>query len=264
MGSNRRQFLRIAGVTTLLGLGGGITLSASSYQPEEYSVREKEERLQAGRWGMVMDMRKFPEDEKERQQVFDKMSEACHSIHNVPEHVAKSKQEIKWIWADHFEHVFPGKENPFLAERLEQTEFPLLCNHCKNPPCVRVCPTQATFQREDGIVMMDFHRCIGCRYCMAACPYGSRSFNFCDPAPYVKDKNPDFPLRMRGVVEKCLFCYERLEVGEQPACVEVSNGAIIFGDLDDPNSYIREVLRKNHTIRRKVDLGTEPSVFYIV
>ena len=259
MGSNRRQFLRIAGVTTLLGLGGGITLSAGSYQPEEHATQEKESRLHAKRWGMVIDTRKFQTEED-----FQRVIEACHSIHNVPDQVTKTDQEIKWIWKDHFEHVFPGKENPFLAERVEQSEFLLLCNQCKNPPCVRVCPTQATFQREDGIVQMDFHRCIGCRYCMAGCPFGSRSFNFCDPGPHLQDKNPDFPVRMRGVVEKCLFCYERLEEGKQPACVEASNGGLIFGDLNDPNSHIRQVLRENYTIRRKVDLGTEPSVFYIV
>ncbi len=259
MGSNRRQFLRIAGVTTLLGLGGGITLSASSYNPEKEGTREKPTRRQAGRWGMVIDTRKFQTEED-----FRRVIQACHRENNVPQGEAKSIQEIKWIWKDHFEHVFPGKENPFLAERIEQNEFLLLCNHCKNPPCVRVCPTQATYKREDGIVQMDFHRCIGCRYCMAGCPYGSRSFNFCDPGPYVEEKNPDFPVRMRGVVEKCLFCYQRLEEGEQPACVEASNGGLIFGDLEDPDSQIRQVLRENYTIRRKVDLGTEPSVFYIV
>ena len=259
MGSNRRQFLRIAGMTTLLGLGGTMTLSASSYQPEEHATGKKEGSLRAGRWGMVIDTRKFQTEED-----FRRVIEACHSTNNVPEGEAKEIQEIKWIWKDHFEHVFTGKENPYLAERVEQSEYLLLCNHCKNPPCVRVCPTQATYKRDDGIVQMDFHRCIGCRYCMAGCPYGSRSFNFCDPGPYVQDKNPDFPVRMRGVVEKCLFCYQRLEEGIQPACVEASNGGLIFGDLDDPNSHIREVLRENYTIRRKVDLGTEPSVFYIV
>jgi Fe-S-cluster-containing dehydrogenase component len=130
---------------------------------------------------------------------------------------------------------------------------------------VRACPTHATFKREsDGIVLMDFHRCIGCRFCMAACPYGSRSFNFRDPRPFIEEQNKAFPTRMMGVVEKCNFCAERLAVGEQPACVEASNGAIVFGDLDDPDSEVREVLRHNFTIRRKQSLGTEPCVYYIV
>jgi molybdopterin-containing oxidoreductase family iron-sulfur binding subunit len=112
--------------------------------------------------------------------------------------------------------------------------------------------------------MMDFHRCIGCRFCMVACPYGSRSFNFRDPRPFIEDINKEFPTRMKGVVEKCNFCAERLAVGKMPACVEASNGAIIFGDLKDPHSEVRKVLHNNFTIRRKQNLGTEPCVYYIV
>jgi molybdopterin-containing oxidoreductase family iron-sulfur binding subunit len=99
---------------------------------------------------------------------------------------------------------------------------------------------------------------------MAACPYGSRSFNFRDPRPFIKEENKEFPTRMKGVVEKCNFCAERLAVGKMPACVEASNGAITFGDLDDSESEVRELLRSNYTIRRKTDLGAGPSVYYIV
>ncbi len=259
MSSNRRNFLKIAGITAALGLGGSLSLQAGNYKPEITEHKESEDQLEAKRWGMVIDTRKFRTHED-----FQRVIEACHSVHNVPESIPDEKQEIKWIWKDEFHHVFPSHENPFLADRLEHQEFLLLCNQCNNPPCVRVCPTQATFQRPDGIVMMDFHRCIGCRYCMAGCPFGSRSFNFRDPAPFVKETNEKFPTRTRGVVEKCNFCAERLAFGEMPACVEASQGAIIFGDLEDPNSEIRKVLRENFTIRRKVDLGTNPSVFYIV
>jgi molybdopterin-containing oxidoreductase family iron-sulfur binding subunit len=130
---------------------------------------------------------------------------------------------------------------------------------------VRVCPTKATFKREeDGIVLMDMHRCIGCRFCMAACPFGARSFNFASPRDLVPDLRREYPTRMRGVVEKCNFCAERLAEGMLPACVEASNGALIFGDLDDPDSEIRHVLAHNFTIRRKPELGTNPSVFYIL
>jgi molybdopterin-containing oxidoreductase family iron-sulfur binding subunit len=130
---------------------------------------------------------------------------------------------------------------------------------------VRACPTKATWKRErDGIVLMDFHRCIGCRFCMAACPYGARSFNFRDPRPFIQETNKKFPTRMKGVVEKCNFCAERLAVGQMPACVEASNGAIAFGDLYDEHSEVRELLKENYTIRRKQTLGTEPSVYYIV
>jgi len=111
---------------------------------------------------------------------------------------------------------------------------------------------------------MDPHRCIGCRYCMAGCPFGARSFNFRDPQPYVKDVNPEFPMRTRGVVEKCTFCTERLAQGKLPACVEASEGAMIFGDLNDPDSPVRQALSKNFTIRRKPTLGTQPGVYYII
>ncbi|HIJ59758.1 MAG TPA: 4Fe-4S dicluster domain-containing protein, partial [Nitrospirae bacterium] len=121
-----------------------------------------------------------------------------------------------------------------------------------------------TFKRPDGIVMMDMHRCIGCRFCMAGCPYGARSFNFKDPRPFIKEINPEFPARMKGVVEKCTLCYELLAVGKQPACAEHSNGAIVFGDLKDPNSEVRKLIASNFTIRRKPDLGTGPSVFYVI
>jgi len=143
--------------------------------------------------------------------------------------------------------------------------LPRLCNHCENPPCCRACPTKDTFKRKsDGIVMMDFHRCIGCRFCMAACPFGSRSFNFRDPRPGIPKLNKKFPTRTRGVVEKCNFCAERLAVGKMPYCVEASNGALAFGDLYDPDSTVRQLLKENYTIRRKQGLGTEPSVYYIV
>ncbi len=140
----------------------------------------------------------------------------------------------------------------------------MLCNHCESPACVRVCPTKATFRRKDGIVVMDYHRCIGCRYCMAGCPFGARSFNFMDPRNHIAKVNPTFPTRMRGVVEKCTFCSELLAVGKMPLCVEASNGAIAFGDLTDPESSVRKLLAENFTLRRKPTLGTEPSVYYIL
>ena len=129
---------------------------------------------------------------------------------------------------------------------------------------MRVCPAGATYKVDGGIVAIDYHRCVGCRFCMAACPYGSRSFNFSDPRPYIKDLNAAYPTRMRGVVEKCTFCAERLEKGMMPACVEASNGAIMFGDLNDPDSLVRRVLGKNYCVRRKPSLGTDAGVYYII
>ncbi len=258
MHNNRRKFLKIAGLTAALtALGSGSVHSALRPKRESYIGRA--EALQAKRWGMLIDSSRF-----QSEQDFQKVIEACHSVHNVPQDLPNSKQEIKWIWTEVFHHLFPSQENPYLAQKLEEGRYLTLCNHCDNPPCVRVCPTKATFKRADGIVMMDFHRCIGCRYCMAGCPYGSRSFNFRDPAPYVQELNPDYPTRTRGVVEKCTFCVDRLEQGIMPACVEASDGAILFGDLEDPKSEIRQKLREHFSLRRKVELGTNPCVYYLV
>ncbi len=259
MKSSRRRFLKIAGISALgLGAKPVLDVMASSSETAAPITTKGENALRAKRWGMVIDTRKLQSEED-----LEPMIEICDKIHNVPKFENKN-HEIKWLWTEEFKHEFPMQEADFLNDRLKHMSFLTLCNHCEKPPCVRVCPTKATFKREDGIVLMDFHRCIGCRFCMAACPYGSRSFNFRDPRPFIKETNPDFPTRTKGVVEKCNFCAERLAVGKIPACVEVSNGALTFGDLDDPESEVSRVLRNNYTIRRKPALGTGPSVFYIV
>ncbi len=262
MGNNRRTFLKAAGISALgIGTAPVFNLFASSKAEgvklkPEYS--NKKSALPAKHWGMVIDTRKFKSKED-----MEPVIEVCNAIHNIPHHEEKN-HEIKWVWGEEYEHAFTDAENKYINERVKHLPFLVLCNHCENPPCVRACPTKATFKREDGIVLMDFHRCIGCRFCMAACPYGSRSFNFRDPRPAIEHQNPDFPTRMKGVVEKCNFCAERLAVGKLPACVEASNGAIAFGDLDDPNSTVRKLLKSNYSVRRKPTLGTEPSVYYII
>jgi molybdopterin-containing oxidoreductase family iron-sulfur binding subunit len=213
--------------------------------------------MTAKRWAMVVDTKKCIDDCRD-------CIDACHRTHNVPD-FGNPKDEIKWIWHEQYGHAFPGQEHEYEAEEIERKPFMVLCNHCDNPPCVRVCPVQATWKRNDGIVMMDYHRCIGCRCCMAACPYGSRSFNWRDPRPYIKETNPAYPTRTKGVAEKCTFCVERLAVGLMPACVDAcKSGALVFGALDEPDSPIREILRTNFTIRRKPELGTRPQVYYIV
>ena len=198
-------------------------------------------------------------------ELLDKAIAACNKVHNVPQ-IDNKKSEIKWVWKAPFENVFPEHSSSHSSKIRKENDFLVMCNHCDEPPCVRVCPTQATYRLPNGIVAMDFHRCIGCRFCMMGCPYGARSFNWENPRPYIKEYNPDFPSRMRGVVEKCNFCGERIALGKEPACLEAvkESGAIVFGDLNDPGSEIREVLDKENTIQRKPSLGTKPSVFYIV
>jgi len=258
---DRRKFLKLAGAT---GIGLGLS-AADIFAPGtavEASSGHSRVSTAATRLAMIIDISKLKTDED-----YQRISDACHRIHNVPVLITEKedpKHEIKWIWPDTYEHAFPEQINEYHPEAFKKKPFPLLCNHCDHPPCVRVCPTKATFKMPNGIIQQDMHRCIGCRFCMAACPYGSRSFNFVDPRPYIKEENPEYPTRTMGVVEKCTFCSERLQKGLEPACVEASNGALVFGNLNDPESEVRQILNTRFTLRRKPSLGTMPSVFYVI
>ena len=254
MNSSRRYFLKVAGLSTFALAAGAAKVEAAEATYEAYPEAKK-----AKRWAMVIDTRRFKTPE-----AVNAIVEACHKEHNVPS--KPGPKEVKWIWDDTFEHAFADDPNPILPKDIEERRFLLLCNHCTNPPCVRVCPTQATYQMEDGIIAMDYHRCIGCRFCMAGCPFGARSFNFVDPRKYLSDPvpNPAYPTRMIGVVEKCTFCAERLAVGQMPACVEAAGGRILFGDLNDPKSDVCKALASNYSIRRKPNLGTQPGVYYLI
>jgi molybdopterin-containing oxidoreductase family iron-sulfur binding subunit len=257
MDITRRKLLKLAGL-------GAVGLSAGKYAKifakESFNKISSMNIGSSKRWAMVVDVRKCLVKEDCRDCI-----NACHITHNVPE-LGNQKDEVKWIWKEDFENVFIEQENHYLEEKLKDKRVPIFCNHCDNPPCVRVCPTQATWKREeDGIVMMDWHRCIGCRYCVVACPYGSRSFNWRDPRPFIKNMNSDFPTRSKGVVEKCTFCEKRLAEGLAPACVDAcKEKALIFGNLNDPKSEVRELLKENFSIRRKPGLGTEPEIYYLV
>lgn len=255
---NRRKFLKTAAISAAaLAAGLGAGSASAQIAPGRYVKREG--MLEARRWAMVIDTRKFLTEADCAPCI-----KACNDAHNVPN--IPDDKNIKWMWTDSFDHVFPDDMNNHLNTAVRKRPYLLLCNHCTNPPCVRVCPTQATYKMEDGIVAMDYHRCIGCRFCMAGCPYGARSFNFYDPRKYLPEPvpNPAFPTRMIGVVEKCNFCVERLAEGKYPACVEASDGAILFGDLDDPNSNVRLALAESFSIRRKPSLGTQPGVYYLI
>ena len=175
MKSSRRRFLKIAGISALgLGAKPVFNVMASSGDTAKPKTTKGQSALTAIRWGLIVDTRKLQSEED-----LEPMIEICDKIHNVPKFENKN-HEIKWIWGEEFKHVFPMQEQDFLGYRLKHMSFLTLCNHCQEAPCVRVCPTKATFKREDGIVLMDFHRCIGCSFCIAARPYGSRSFNFRD------------------------------------------------------------------------------------
>ena len=254
MGEDRRDFLRKAGLAALVAAGG-----ATIFRFEDVAEAMSGEAPKKIRRAMVVDLTKCVEKDE-----CTACIQACHRAHNVPS-VADPRHEVKWIWEEPFPNVFPNEEAPHVAEALTSRPALVFCNHCDNPPCARVCPTEATWKRADGIVMMDWHRCIGCRYCMAACPYGSRSFNWEDPRPSIKELNRDFPTRTKGVVEKCTFCDELVDKGQQPACVAAcKDRAMTFGDLNDPDSEVRKLLRGRFAIRRRPGLGTGPEIYYLV
>ena len=204
MGINTRDVLKIAGLSALgTGLWPGKEIEAQAHHGEHAS----EEKKTGTRWAMIVDLTKDTD--------WGPCIEACRRTHNLPDFVHNPdpkvnnpNHEIKWIWTEHYRNAFDISHNDeqYVAQRVREMSLPVLCNHCDNPPCVRVCPTKATFKRKDGIVAMDFHRCIGCRFCMAACPYGSRSFNFKDPRMAFVDTgskggwnapNPNFPTELR-------------------------------------------------------------------
>ncbi|WP_243287886.1 4Fe-4S dicluster domain-containing protein [Geothrix terrae] len=146
--------------------------------------------------------------------------------------------------------------------------MPVQCQQCKKPPCTKVCPVGATWREKDGIVVVDYNWCIGCRYCMAACPYGARHFNWGEPNLPADQVNPNTHYlgnrpRPKGVVEKCTFCVQRTRNGQYPACVEICpTGSRKFGNLLDKDSEIRYVLENKRVFKFKEDLNTQPNFFY--
>ena len=146
--------------------------------------------------------------------------------------------------------------------------LPMQCMQCSDPPCVKNCPVKATWMEPDGITVVDYNWCIGCRYCMTGCPYWARRFNWNAPTLDKKDINPRTHYlgnrpRLKGVVEKCTFCIQRSRAGRLPACLEACpTGARVFGNLLDPMSEIRYVLENKKVFRLKEEIGTEPKFWY--
>jgi Fe-S-cluster-containing dehydrogenase component len=172
----------------------------------------------------------------------------------------------------------PGELNPALGDGKYYHQVPVdgrfymgvQCFHCENAPCIKACPTKATWREPDGIVVVDYDWCIGCRYCIAACPYYGRRFNWNDPKVPLDEmtKKQHYlgnRMRARGQTEKCTFCVQRSREGRLPACVEACpTGARVFGNLLDPDSEIRFVLKHKKVFRLKEDLGTDPKFWYFI
>jgi len=245
---NRRNLLK-AGSLAVLGttIGPGIILLQARTGEAAGGHKHKHQNASSeNRWGMVIDANKCTKD-------CTACTTSCRWENNVPL-FGDEKIDAHWIR----KATLTAKNGSH-----QKTYLPLLCNHCENPPCQHVCPVKATFTRKDGIVLVDAHRCIGCRYCMAACPYKARSFVF---KKTTKWTNPNITKRQKGVVEKCNFCVHRIDSGKLPACVEAcykkGEKAMIFGNLDDPDSEISQYLKKYATKQVRQDLGLKPKVYY--
>jgi molybdopterin-containing oxidoreductase family iron-sulfur binding subunit len=188
---------------------------------------------------------------------------------------SRVKPQLQWIRVirlkkgslinlENAEHYY----NPETVPEPGFMYMPVQCQQCENPPCVRVCPVKATWTEPDGIVTVDYNWCIGCRYCMAACPYKGRVFNWTEPNLPAAELNTEVHYlgnrpRMKNVVEKCTFCLQRVRQGRYPACVEICpTGTRKFGNLLDPNSEIRYLIENKRVFRLKEDFNTEPKFYY--
>ena len=231
---SRREFLA---TSAALAIAPGVFLYAPAHgktaaEPASAKVR----------WGMLVDTTRCSSD-----------CRACVDACNAENGLGgkASRTSVQWI------------RKVDLTDRTTgaATSLPVMCQHCAHPPCVDVCPTGASFKRADGIVLVDRHRCIGCRYCMMACPYKARSFVH-EP---VTDQKPEIP-RGQGCVEGCTMCVHRVDRGMQPACVEAcaasGRGAILFGDLDDPQTEIARRIATLRTTALRADLRLDPAVRY--
>ena len=189
---------------------------------------------------------------------------ACKTENNLP-------NDVWWnrIFTDNGGEMGFDMVGGSYPDNLQFGYIPVACQHCENPACVKVCPVGATYKDpETGVVRQDYDKCIGCRMCVAACPYtGVRSFNWEEPAYYADFAlgDADAAKHEKHTVEKCIFCTQRVARGEQPACVADCIGrARHFGDLDDPNSEVSRLLASREYTQLHTEFGTKPSVYYLV
>ena len=255
MDKNRRDFIKLFSISTLASLTGTLLPIRFAHSAQlvknSRSAQLRTSATTEVRLGMVFNLQIF----KANPTLFDTAAQVCHSLYNVPDFTAET-EKISWIENVSFQEAF-GYTSP------DYSEVPVVCNNCANPPCLDICPTRAVFKNTDGIVAVDYHRCNGCGLCVSACPYGARKMNVRNPREGLVTINPSYPTRSQGVVENCTFCADRIRRGQTPGCVEAT-GAIIIGDLNDPDSEISLTLQNLTTIRRKTELGTDPAVYYII
>ena len=197
-----------------------------------------------------------------------KCVEACHRENNHDRATNNSYIRVLEMQQGSFELEKGRADYEHRVPAPDKYYLPVACQQCDNAPCVKVCPVQATWKEPDGIVVVDYDWCIGCRYCEAACPYHARRFNWTKPQIPKDELNPDQGylsnrVRPQGVIEKCHFCLHRTRRGELPACLEACpSGARVFGNLLDPDSEIRWVLANKRVYVLKEELGTKPRFYY--
>jgi tetrathionate reductase subunit B len=233
--NSRREFLKTSGasVAGLTVLGSGLSLKTFAGETPVTNAK---------RWGMLIDTKGLSSSS------IDNMVSACKGENGWgSEAKSNDAQQANWIKNITVKDRATGKVD----------NLPMMCQHCEEPPCVDVCPTNASMKREDGIVLVDKHRCIGCRFCMMACPYGSRSFVHED----ITDQKEHMP-RGKGTVESCTMCVHKVDNGENPACVDASGGAIVFGDLNDKTSAISQKLASVQSTQIRADLQLNTGVRY--
>jgi molybdopterin-containing oxidoreductase family iron-sulfur binding subunit len=240
MNLNRRDFLGLAGAAAAVGaLAPGIRLIelAQARSPDEAVSK-------AQRWGLLIDSNKCADG-------CTACVDACHEENGVKGH-GRPATDAQWIR----KVTLKDRQTGYVQN------LPMMCQHCEHPPCVDVCPTGASFKRADGIVLVDRHICIGCRYCMMACPYKARSFVH----ENTRDQKPHAP-RGKGCVESCTLCVHKVDRGDgttacAEACKKAGHNAILFGDLNDAGSEIRKQLASRASTQIRSDLNLNTGVRY--
>ncbi len=283
---DRRTFLKGAGATSALAALGGCHSLESFFQKNYYEMSlDDKEKL---RDRLVKDYRKklgaditlgMESAQEETLFVYGLDLSRCIGCRRcvyacMQENNQSRRPQIQWIRVLQLEKGnfnFEESEHYYEAGMMPEEDYyylPVQCQQCENPPCVKVCPTTATWKEPDGIVVVDYDWCIGCRYCMAACPYFGRRFNYSEPKidKEILNRNVHYlgnRPRMRGVVEKCTFCVQRTRKGRYPACVEACPvGARKFGNILDPKSEISIVIQTKRVFRLKEELNTQPKFYY--